>query len=148
MTTLEVLSALSNVATAIGVGVAAWQLFTTRQQAATTFEDSLTSQYRSLIERLPVEVLFGEPLNPQTQTDLLSHFYRYFDLCNEQAFLRKKGRISDQTWENWKDGITTNMNRPAFAVAWAEVASRAQEDFEHLRVVCPPQPRGTGTNGT
>jgi len=138
MTTLEILSALSNVATAIGVGVAAWQLFTTRQQAATTFEDSLTNQYRTLIERIPVEALFGEALNHQTQTDLLPHFYRYFDLCNEQAFLHKKGRISAQTWENWKDGITNNLERPAFATAWVQVAARASSDFNYLRALCPP----------
>lgn len=138
MTALEVLSALSNVATAIGVGVAAWQLFTTRQQAATTFEDSLTNQYRTLIERIPVEALFGEKLHHQAQAELLPHLYRYFDLCNEQVFLYKKGRISAQTWENWKDGITGNLARPAFAAAWAQVAARATSDFDHLRALCPP----------
>lgn len=138
MTLLELLSALSNAATAIGVAVAAWQLFTTRQQAATTFEDSLTSQYRSLIERIPIEALFGETLPSQTQDDLLPYFYRYFDLCNEQAFLHKKGRVADQTWENWKDGIISNLARPAFATAWAQVAVRASSDFDHLRALCPP----------
>lgn len=138
MTTPEVLNELSNVATAIGVAVAAWQLFTTRQQAATAFEDSLTNQYRTLIERIPVEALFGEDIPEQKRTELLPHFYRYFDLCNEQVFLQKKGRVSAETWENWKDGITSNMSRPAFARAWAHVAERASGDFEHLRALCPP----------
>lgn len=71
MTTLEVLSALASIATAGGVGVAAWQLFVTRQQAVTSFEDSLTSQYRALIERIPVEALFGEKLRPGDQAALL-----------------------------------------------------------------------------
>jgi hypothetical protein len=138
MTTLEFFGALSNIATAIGVGFAAWQLFTTRKQAATTFEDSLTNQYRTLIERIPVAALFGEKLDPQKQADLLSHFYRYFDLCNEQAFLHKEGRISDETWKNWKDGIISNLGRPAFADAWAQIAARAPGDFDHLRSLCPP----------
>ncbi|UUC94470.1 hypothetical protein [Comamonas sp. C11] len=140
MTTLAVLSALSNVATASGVAVAAWQLFTTRQQAATAFEDSLKNQYRTLIARIPIEALFGEDIPEKKQTELLPHFYGYFDLCNEQAFLQKKGRISAETWENWKDGITGNMSRPAFARAWAQVAERASGDFEHLRTLCPPAP--------
>ena len=138
MTFLELLSALSSLATAIGVGIAARQLFIAREQAATSFEDSLTSQYRTLIERLPVEALFGEGLQPLDQTALLSHFYRYFDLCNEQAFLRKKKRITDKTWENWREGIISNMRRPAFAAAWAEVARRSAGDFDHLRELCPP----------
>ncbi|WP_144007168.1 hypothetical protein, partial [Pelomonas sp. KK5] len=140
MTFLESLSALSSVATAVGVAVAAQQLFITREQATTSFEDTLTSQYRTLIERIPVEALFGEPLPPDSQVELLPHFYRYFDLCNEQAFLRQKKRITDKTWENWEDGIKSNMKRPAFAAAWQEVAYRAQGDFEHLRELCPPNP--------
>ncbi len=147
MTTLEVLSALASIATAGGVGVAAWQLFVTRQQAVTSFEDSLTSQYRALIERIPVEALFGEKLRPGDQAALLAHFYRYFDLCNEQAFLRKLGRISKKTWINWEDGIKTNMARPAFAAAWAEVAHRARGDFEHLRALCPPTMSGQRGSG-
>ena len=148
MTFFETLGVLSSVATAVGVGVAAWQLFTTRQLAATTFEDLLTNQYRKLIERLPVEALFGESLHPQTQADLLPHFYRYFDLCNEQAFLWEKGRISDRTWENWKDGMTSNMVRPAFAEAWAEVARRAVGDFEHLRTLCQPRASHSTTSNS
>jgi hypothetical protein len=139
MTLLDILSALSALATAIGVAVAARQLFMTREQATTTFEDSLSSQYRSLIDRIPVEALFGEVLKPETQTGLLPHFYRYFDLCNEQAFLQSEGRISAKTWANWKDGIQTNMTRSAFEKAWAEVAHRAKDDFEHLRTLCPPK---------
>lgn len=138
MTALEVLSALSNIATAIGVGVAAWQLFTTRQQAATTFEDSLANKYRTLIERISVEALFGEELSPQKQMDLLPHFYQYFDFCNEQVFLHKNGRISAETWENWEDGIKSNLDRPAFAAAWNYIAAHALNDFDDLRALCPP----------
>ena len=146
MTNLEILSALSNVATAIGVGVAASQLFMARQQATTSFEDALTNQYRIIVERLPVEALFGEQLRPDTQIGLLPHFYRYFDLCNEQIFLRKKKRITSKTWENWVDGIKSNMRRPAFAGAWAEVARRADGDFEHLRELCPPRAAASAPN--
>ena len=91
MSPLEVLSALSSIATAVGVAVAAYQLFITRRQATTTFEDTLNTQYRQAIERLPIEALFGEKLKEQDQAELLPHFYRYFDLCNEQAFLFSLG---------------------------------------------------------
>ena len=140
MTALDILSAAANVATAIGVGVAAWQLFFARRQATTSFEDSLTSQYRTLIERIPMQALLGEPMNAQDLQGLLPHFYRYFDLCNEQAFLHKNGRVSKETWENWKDGMLSNLQRPAFGSAWSEVARRAPNDFDHLRELCPPLP--------
>jgi len=138
MTALEALSAIANIATAVGVGVAAWQLLAARRQATSAFEDSLTSQYRTLTERLPLQALLGEPLSASELQPSLLHFYRYFDLCNEQAFLHKHGRISRPTWENWREGIVANMERPAFKSAWSEVARRAQGDFDHLRALCPP----------
>lgn len=138
VTVIEILSAISNAATAIGVGIAASQLFMARQQATTSFEDALTGQYRLIIERLPVEALFGEQIPPDTHVGLLPYFYRYFDLCNEQIFLRRQKRITDKTWENWIDGIKSNMQRPAFAAAWAEIARRAEDDFDLLRELCPP----------
>lgn len=138
MPQLELLSALSNIATAVGVAVAAYQLLITRRQATTTFEDTLNTQYRQAIERIPVEALFGEQLKAQDQADLLPSFYRYFDLCNEQAFLYSLGRVSEKTWRNWEEGIKGNMARPAFKVAWSEVARRATSDFESLRMLCPP----------
>jgi hypothetical protein len=131
MTLPEGLASLASVATAVGVAVAAYQLFVARQQARTTFEDSLNAQYRVVIERLPLEALFGEQINRAEVFGHLPHFYRYFDLCNEQAFLQKNGRISKKTWQNWEDGIRANMSRPAFALAWSEVAGRASGDFDY-----------------
>jgi hypothetical protein len=138
MTALETLSAVSSLATAVGVAVAAYQLFVVRRQAMTSFEDSLNSQYRTAIERLPIQALFGERLLPDEQAGLLPHFYRYFDLCNEQAFLFSLGRVSAKTWRNWEEGIKSNFARPAFSIAWEEVARRAKNDFNSLRVICPP----------
>ena len=140
MTLLEILGAIANAATAVGVGVAAWQLVIGRRQAAIAFEDSFTTQYRALIDRIPMQALLGEQLRPDELQELLPYFYRYFDLCNEQAFLHKHGRVSLATWAEWKDGIVTNIGRPAFRAAWSEVACRAPHDFDHLRELCPPAP--------
>jgi len=104
----------------------------------TAFEDSLTAQYRQIASTLPLKALFGESLTSQEHNAHLQYFYRYFDLCNEQAFLHKNGRVSDSTWAFWEDGILTNLRRPAFAAAWQEVASRARDDFNELRSLCPP----------
>jgi len=146
MQILEVLSALSSIATAFGVGVAAYQLRITRKQSVTTFEDSLTAQYRQVASTLPLTALLGESLTNEEHDAHLQYFYRYFDLCNEQAFLHKCGRISKSTWDFWKDGILTNLHRPAFATAWQEIASKANDDFGELRLLCQPGDRITHAN--
>lgn len=137
MQILEVLSAVSNIATAIGIAVAAYQLRVTRKQNVTTFEDSLTVQYRQIASSLPLNALLGEAIKPDEHRDHLKYFYRYFDLCNEQAFLHRNGRISETTWGFWKDGILANFRRPAFAEAWKEIAARSKDDFNELRLLCP-----------
>jgi hypothetical protein len=138
---LEVLSALSSFATAFGVGVAAYQLRITRKQSVTTFEDSLTAQYRQVASTLPLKALLGESITNEEHDAHLQYFYRYFDLCNEQAYLHKTGRISESTWDFWKDGILTNLRRPAFTTAWQEIASKANDDFGELRLLCQPDGR-------
>lgn len=131
------LTLAASAATAIGVIIAARQLGLSKEQARTQFEDGLNAQYRSIVQNLPVEALLGESLSPDVARAALPYFYHYFDLCNEQAFLRKQGRIGAATWANWMEGIEQNCRRPAFATAWAEVSSRAPESFDDLRVMVP-----------
>lgn len=146
MQSIETLSALSSIATAVGVGVAAYQLRVAQKQSVTTFEDSLTVQYRQVVASIPLKALFGETLSDDELKANLQYFYRYFDLCNEQAFLYLNGRISKKTWEFWKDGIITNLHRPAFARAWEIIARCAKEDFDELRLLYPINVEPSQTN--
>jgi hypothetical protein len=135
---LEFVSVAASVATALGVFLAAGQLYLTSRQAVTQFEDQLAGQYREVARRLPLEALLGETLDEDTHQRALSDFYDYFDLSNEQAFLKKQGRISPTTWANWLEGIHQNLRRPAFARAWQEVRERAPDSFNELREIVGP----------
>ena len=135
---LEKLSSLAHIATAFGVVFAACQLFLNHKQSVTKFEDSLAKEYRAIIAKLPTKALLGESLSNREHAECLDDFYRYFDLCNEQVFLHESGRVSDETWEFWRDGITSNLKRPAFGRAWIEISSRANGDFSELRKLFPP----------
>lgn len=135
---LEILTALSNVATATAVIVAAWQLLLTQRQSVTTFEDSLAKEYRDIAATLPVKALLGELLSESEVVVNFDKFYRYFDLCNQQVFLRESGRVSDKTWKFWVDGIGSNLKRPAFASAWSQVAARCNGDSSELCAMFPP----------
>jgi hypothetical protein len=135
------LSDISSLATAVAVIFAAWQLWLSKRQATTTFEDSLAKEYRELAARLPTEALLGEPLTDEEHAISFDEMYHYFDLCNQQAFLADAGRISKKTWSFWRDGITSNFRRPAFARAWSEIAARSNGDFAELRVIVPPEPQ-------
>ncbi len=134
----QILSAFTSIATTLGVAVAAWQLWLVHKQSVTSFEDSITKEYRELAAKLPTKALLGETLTDEEYAECFDEFYRYFDLCNEQAFLHKNGRISKATWQFWNDGIAFNLRRPAFRRAWSEVAKRSDGDFSELRTLSPP----------
>ena len=139
-------AALGSIATAVGVLFAAVQLWLSRKQARTQFEDGFVQQYRDLLKRIPVSALLGELLKEETQQAHLGDFYHYFDLCNEQVFLRQQNRISEPTWEMWRDGIRTNMSRPAFAAAWRDVKAKSKCDFAELRWLESTEYRGNPKN--
>ena len=116
-----------------GLGIGAYQLRHTRQQALTTFEDSLAREYRELVNQIPTMALLSEPLPEDEQDKAFDDFYHYFDLSNEQVFLRQINRISPGTWKYWRAGIKSNVHRPAFKCAWEKISSQAPEDFSELR---------------
>ena len=145
---LEVLSAIANIATAGAVFFAARQLWLSQAQAVTAFEDSLAKEYRELAAKLPTKALLGGPLSDEEHSKSFDEMYHYFDLCNEQIFLMQAGRVTDKTWAFWRDGITSNLKRPAFEKAWSEIAARSNGDFSELRSIFPPKPFvQTGTVG-
>jgi hypothetical protein len=133
MTILDLFTLLASIATALGVFLAWWQIRLSGKQAVTAFEDTLSSQYRDLIQKLPVEALLGEDLDERFYREKLSEFYHYIDLTNEQIFLRQQGRVSSETWENWREGIKSMISRPAFSRAWEEISQKAPDSFNELR---------------
>lgn len=120
-------TALSSAATALAVLVAAWQVRRGTSQARTNFEDGLSREYRELARAIPVKAHLGEELTPEEFNEAFSKFHQYFDLTNEQIFLRVNGRISRATWLNWRDGIESNFRRTAFALAWTRIEKATAE---------------------
>lgn len=133
MTTPEIVGSAGSIATALGVLIAAWHLYSNGKQARTQFEDTFSREYRDLVQTIPVKALLGEPLDEEEYSEAYDELYRYIDLSNSQVFLRQKNRVSKATWTLWADGIKSNLNRPAFRRAWAEIKERAPADFTELR---------------
>ena len=138
------LSALAETGTFLAtVGLSAiawWQLRQLRTESTTTFEDSLTEEYRKIMKSIPTDVWLGSELNTieePHQQPCRDAIYRYIDLSNEQAFLHHEGRVRPETWRIWREGMLCNMALPAFHELWKEVAHKAPESFEFLRNLMP-----------
>jgi len=129
----EALGAIASIATAVAVFLAWWQIREARQQTITGFEDGLAREYREIAQNIPVAALLGDELQEAEYTAALDDFYHYIDLSNEQVFLRQRGRVRKETWANWRDGIKSNLSRPAFRAAWELIKRKASGSFEELR---------------
>ena len=128
---LELVRAISAFGAAVGVAFAAIQLWRSKQQQVLRFEDEIAREYREIARKIPIEALLGKNLNDYSET--LNSTYTYIDFCNEQIFLRKKGRIRKSTWDNWLEGIEANMKLPAFDEAWKEIHQNLPGIFTELK---------------
>lgn len=135
MTALDWVSAIAAASTAVGVLLAWSQIRLVQKQSRTQFEDVLTAEYRRLVRSLPVKAMLGKGLDEAELEEHLATFFCYFDLCNEQVFLRQQGRISKATWENWREGIESNLALDAFRQARERVLGEPGKRFAELRAL-------------
>jgi hypothetical protein len=127
---IELIAAL---ATALGVLFVALQIWQSKQQEQVAFEDVLTRQYRDIVQKISVRALLGDHLDDEHFESDLNEIYNYIDLTNEQIILRGQHRVSLTTWNNWLEGIKTNMSLPAFDKAWELIKDRMDGNFKELR---------------
>ncbi len=132
MELVEALTLAANAATALGVGMAAWQLRLSKSQSRTDFEDGLTTQFRDILKDIPPRILLGDDVEIDIDDPCFISLYRYIDLCNEQVFLRMMKRVSKETWINWRDGIDGMMRLPGLARAWMTIRRRLPSRFSEL----------------
>lgn len=130
---LQTVASLTGIATSTSLIIAYRQFRLATRNGQTAFEDALAREYRQVAGRLPLKALLGEPLGDQELDAALPNFYWYFDLTNEQVFLRRHGRVSDFTWRNWAEGIDAHMSRPAFRRSWEQIQSAPVRPFTDLR---------------
>jgi hypothetical protein len=131
----------ASVATVVLVFLVWQQITLARKQATTTFEDSLSEQYRRIMESIPTDIWLGselKALDDEQRSRCRDAIYRYIDLSNEQAFLHDKKRVTDDTWIQWREGIKQNLKLPAFEEVWMEVKEECPASFKELRTLHNP----------
>lgn len=130
---LDIFSLIASLATAVGVLLLAYQIYIARQESVTQLEDSMAKEYRDLASAIPTRALLGVALTEEEKNAHFDEFFHYFDLSNEQTFLRQKKRIRKETWIFWCDGMKSNIAKPAFSWAWEEIEKTGTKEFSEFR---------------
>lgn len=115
----------ASVATAVGSLAITGQLVLARRQLRAGFERTFVDRYEGIIARVPLPVILGEVTTTHSETTQRA-FYDYFELCEEELYFRKTGRVSKDTWADWWEGMALHFERPAFGEAWRELNVKAR----------------------
>lgn len=126
---------LAPYATLIGVIFAIYQFWRNVEQSKTSFEDSISKEYRDIFNNIPYKALIGKTLIGEEMTQASNVIYNYIDLCNEQIFLRRTGRVREDTWNNWQEGMSINFSLPIFLYISEEVFKELPDSFTGLKRV-------------
>ena len=142
MDTYETTRIAASLATALGVGIAAWQIWRNAEQTKTSFEDSLAKEYRELMRSVSYKALVGKAVSAEEAEQSREAIYNYLDFCNQQVYLRINKRIRCATWAEWQAGMKINLRLPLFAEVAEEVFEELPEIFSELRRVRDEEFRG------
>lgn len=128
-----IVSAITSCIALIGLYFVSVQLHETRKIAQQQFEDSLAKEFRDLINKIPTKVMLGKSLTDEEFEKHFDELFHYFDLTNEQIILKNRNRISNDVWNDWKEGIEVIMNLPVFQKAWRKIENSKVNQFNELR---------------
>jgi hypothetical protein len=137
MSLVNSIQAVGSLLTGFGALIVIFQLYQRRRQFKTEFEDKLTSDYREIIYEIPVESLLDEEHDRDVEQNL-KDYYRYIDLTNDQIFLRKEGRVSKSTWEEWAAGIEANFKLEDFNKSWKIIHDSNPDIFNEIQNFLDP----------
>jgi hypothetical protein len=121
----EYVIALANVAAVVvAVGAVFVALKGVRDELWLLTFAEFTKRYEAIMDGLPFEARHPgsdfdiDGLQSSERTRVLGIVRRYFNLCAEEFYLHRRGRIDRQTWEIWKTGIRDTVRLPGFKGAW------------------------------
>lgn len=93
-----------------------------QDQLRSDFFADYTERFHNIVLHLPIN--YDDPtfsmksLSNQAQETTIRYIRIYFDLCSEEYFLHKKGRLEDEVWKEWLQGMKYTMNLPVFKQIW------------------------------
>ncbi|MFB6317293.1 hypothetical protein [Saccharicrinis sp. FJH54] len=126
MTTSECIQFWATIITGFGVFVTLiafiWQTGLTREQMKLNFFADYTKRYQEIILNFPENIneqdFNFEVLDAEIKAKTLRYMRAYFDLCSEEYYLHREGKIDTKVWEEWEGGIKFTFSKKAFKDAW------------------------------
>jgi len=99
-----------------------WNALEARRATRLQMFTEYTRRYQEIMLMIPLSA-FGEEydfaaLEERERAETLAAMRAFFDMCSEELFLNKKGKLEPAVWRYWRNGMTDLLRHPAFKVAW------------------------------
>ena len=98
-----------------------------REQTRNDFFEKYTKRYQDIILAMPDDIYNG---TAELDGKTLKYVQLYFDLCNEEYYLYKRGDIPEDIWTNWFGGmVIMTTSHALFANCWDKLKAQYNSDF-------------------
>lgn len=126
MSTADSIQFATVIITGTGVLIAlftlVWQSYQTREQMKLNFFADYTKRYQEIVLHLPNNLsdpnFDFEKMSVQDKEHALRYIRIYFDLCSEEFYLKKSGKIDRKVWKEWESGIAFAFSKKGIKDAW------------------------------
>lgn len=108
---METFSAIVQTLTALAIVFAAWQLLFHSRQMHRDFELLYVQRYWELMDRRSPEFALEQVPAEADRVVIRA----YLQLCEDEADLRRLGRVTDSTWRYWAQALVEQASSPAYA---------------------------------
>lgn len=104
----EIASSVATMVTALAVLLAVGQLIVARQQSHREFESLYVQRYWDLMDSFSDHELTTRSNGAFRRRDHAAAL-RHVQLCEDQADMRRLGRITENTWKIWAQSIASEL---------------------------------------
>ena len=100
------------------------------EQTRNDFFERYTKRYQDIILAMPDDVYNG---TAELDEKTLKYVQLYFDLCNEEYYLYKRGYIPQDIWTNWFGGmVIMTTSHALFANCWDKLKAQYRRRGKYL----------------
>ena len=95
-----------------------------------------TKRYQEIVERLPMGAFSTKKELDKDKVDgALPLFRSYFNLCSEEFYLNRIGRLQSVVWSTWQEEMQMHFRYPAFTEAWERLRKITCYDMRFVAFV-------------
>lgn len=99
----------------------------TKENHRTGVFNYYTRRYNDILMSMPDEMaLHSDKFAPS----VMKYMMAYYDLCSEEHYQHNKGKITEDVWEKWVEGMRISTRADVYKTCWELLEDTYNEEFQ------------------